>query len=215
MSKKKILGVDVYLERRKSRAFVGTLERDNDSFIFKYHEPYIYDDKSIPLGPDLQLNKRVHKSSSLFPSFEDRMPSKRNPAYKEYCEEVGISPKEKDPIVLVATIGQKGPSSFIFVPVYENQFTKENMINFRKDLNLSIREFAELFDFSPATIQRIESGKTSGKDSLKRIELYSRFPEVALFELRRSGYKISDDIRQHVKTVLVSRKRNENMEIEL
>ena len=27
----------------------------------------------------------------------------------------------------------------------------------------------------------------SGKDVLKRIEIYDRFPEVALFELRKSG----------------------------
>ena len=206
MNKKRILRVDVYLERRKSRVFVGSLKRDNNLFIFEYHGPYIYDDKAIAMGPDLPLKKIIHKSSKLFISFEDRIPSKHNPAYKDYCKQVGISPNEKDPIVLVATIGQRGPSSFIFAPVYKDQFTKEKLIEFRKDLNLSIREFAELFDFSPATIQRIESGKISGKDALKRIELYYKFPDIALFELNRSGHKINDNVRDYVESILVSKR---------
>ena len=70
---------------------------------------------------------------------------------------------------------------------------------FRKALNLTVREFADLFEFAYATIHRIESQKTSGKDSLKRIEIYQRFPEVGLFEVKKNGFKINDEKRKHVE----------------
>ncbi|MCB0355668.1 MAG: HipA N-terminal domain-containing protein [Bdellovibrionales bacterium] len=208
MLDKKIIAVDVYLQRRKSREFVGQLAQENTNFIFSYNDSYVYGSKSIPLGPDLPLSSKTFKSKVLFPSFEDRIPSKKNPAYKEYCKSVGIDPTEKDALVLVATLGRKGPSSFIFVPVYEDGFLKQDLLRFRKDLNLSVREFADLFDFSDATIHRIESGKSSGKDSLKRIELYYRFPEVALFEITRHGFKINDDKRRFVEKILKDRQGN-------
>ena len=127
--------------------------------------------------------------------------SKTRP-YNTYCEWRGISPDEKDPIVLLPTIAHKGPSSFIFAPVTQPPFTKDDLFNFRKELKLSIREFADLFDFSPATIQKIEKGKMSGKDSLKRIELYFKFSETALMEVNRSGFKINDRSREYVESIL-------------
>ncbi len=204
MKDKKKLAVDVYLENRKSRSYVGRLEKVKSHFIFKYHLAYQLSERAMSLGPDLPLIKSIHKSSSLFPTFEDRIPPKKNPAYKDYCRRMGISPEEKDPLILLATIGQRGPSSFIFSSANMDQFSKEEMIEFRKKLKLSIREFADLFDFSPATIQRIEKGKTSGKDALKRIELYYKFPNVALFELERSGAKINGDAQIHVEYILRS-----------
>lgn len=207
-TKKTIEAVDVYLQKRKTREYAGRLSRTANGFTFRYDDKYVYGQKAIPLGPDLPLSVSPHTSRSLFPSFEDRIPSKKNPAYAEYCKNMGISPSEKDPLVLVATIGQKGPSSFVFTPVIDNQFSPEDVIDFRKELNLSIREFADIFDISFATIHRIEIGKTSGKDTLKRIEIYRNFPEVAKFEIERNGFKINDEKRIYTMQIIDTKMKN-------
>jgi len=199
---KNIQTIDIYLEKRKTREYVGRLTHDGSNFIFTYDEAYLYNDRSIPLGPDLPLTTKTFTSKSLFPSFEDRIPSRKNPAYAEYCKMVGINPAEKNPLILLATLGQKGPSSFIFVPTPQAKITNKDIINFRKDLTLTVREFSELFEFSPATIHRIEKNKTSGKDALKRLEIYYHFPEIALYEVRKNGHKIIDEKRKNVENIL-------------
>jgi HipA-like protein len=206
---KNIIGVDVYLEKRKTREYVGRLSRANSKYIFIYDDLYIFKDRSIAIGPDLPLTDKKFSSKKLFPSFEDRIPSKRNPAYSEYCEMVGIDSSEDDPLILVATLGQKGPSSFIFAPVYEATINKSSLIEFRKFLQLSIREFSELFDLSPSTVFKIENNHLSGKEFLKRLEIYLNFSQVAIFEVMRNGHKINDEKRKNVEELL--RKKSKNL----
>ncbi len=202
---KTIEAVDVYFERRKTREYVGRLSKEGSNFVFNYDDGYAYGERSIPLGPDLPLSSKKFVSKNLFPSFEDRIPSRKNPAYQEYCRSVGIDPNEKDLIVLVATIGQRGPSSFVFAPSKKDGVGREDVMRFRNDLKLSVREFSDLFDFSPATIHRIETKKTSGKDALKRLEVYYLFPEVALHEVKKNGFKINDNKRKFVEDILKTR----------
>ncbi len=201
----KITAVDVYLEKRKSRKYVGQLSCENDKFIFEYNDLYLFDEMSIAVGPDLPLSKKKFVSNDLFQSFEDRIPSKRNPAYTEYCEMVGIKPSENNPLILVATLGQKGPSSFIFSPAPINAITHEDIASFRKNLNLTVREFSELFDFSPATINRIEKKSICGKESMKRLEIYILFPEAAIYEVKKNRFKVNDDKTKHVFRVLFNK----------
>ena len=184
--------IDVYLETKKTRKYVGRLQKEKGKFVFQYDESYLCTNNPIPFGPDISLNKQKHISLKLFPSFEDRIPSKRNPAYEEYCHSVGIKPSETNPFVLLATLGRKGPSSFICEPVLEEEvFFSEQLKQFRKDLKLSIREFSDLFDVSSATIYRIENNKTSGKDTLKRIKVYFNSPQTALDKIKITGVKIN------------------------
>ncbi|MCY4524897.1 MAG: HipA N-terminal domain-containing protein [Halobacteriovoraceae bacterium] len=210
--RKNIIAVDVYREFRKKRKYVGRLMKNKDKFIFKYDEGYRYEKNAISLGPDIPLTSMQKSSSKLFASFEDRIPSRENPAYKEYCHDMGISPREKDPLVLLSTIGRKGPSCFVFTPVYDDDLGIKDLIQFRKDLRFSIREFADSFDFSFATIHRIERGKTTGKDALKRIRLYYEFPEVALCEIGRYGGRINDDAREHVEEFFKSKIKDQLLE---
>lgn len=181
--------IDIFLEKRKTRLYVGRLSflKEVGVFEFVYDDAYLYSKNIIPLGPEFSLTKRVHRSPTLFPSLQDRIPSRDNPAYPEYCNAMGISIEEHDPIVLLGTIGKKGPSSFVFEPVYEKQFTKEDLIAFRRALGLTTREFAICFDLSQAALTRIETGKSSGRDLLKRIEIYKNFPEVAIDEIQHHG----------------------------
>lgn len=198
--------VDVYLERTSARQYVGRLKKAGGKFIFEYSETYQYSENALPFGPDLPINKKNHFSLKLFPSFVDRIPSRENPAYEEYCRSADISPSEKNPFVLLAKLGRKGPSSFILAPVFEEaDFSREDLKQFRKDLNLSIREFSELFDVSSATVYRIENNKSSGKNVLKRIKIYFDSPEKALSKIEHTGHKINDEKRIFVQTFLKSK----------
>ena len=58
LNKPKIEAVDVYLEKRKTREYVGRLSREGKKFIFIYNDSYLYKGKAIPLGPDLPLTKK-------------------------------------------------------------------------------------------------------------------------------------------------------------
>lgn len=202
MNNKKIIAISVYLQKRKTREYVGKLEKKGKKFVFSYDNNYLYKGSAISLGPDLPVGKTEFIAGFLWESFLDRLPSKQNPAYPEYCAMVGISPSEKDPLVLLSTLGQKGPSSFIFTPIYQEDFHTEDLVKFRKKLQLSYREFSELFDFAPSTINKIEKNKGSGKDAMKRLEIYYLFPEVALYEVRKNGGKISDEKREYVEKIL-------------
>src|SRR6202022_1252354 len=95
-------------------------EKINDRYELTYNKKYAHSKNAIPIGPDLHLFKLHHQSKKgkLFSSFIDRIPEKSNPAYKDYCKAEGISSTEKNPIILLGTIGKRGPSSFIFEPVY-------------------------------------------------------------------------------------------------
>ena len=146
------------------------------------------DSKSIPLGPEVPLTKLTHSAKSMFLSLLDRIPSRDNPAYPEYCKTAGIEVDEENELILLSTIGRRGPSSFIFEPVIEE--LSFDLRAFRNELELSIRDFATAFGISFATVQRIESGKVSGREVLKRVELYKRFPEAALFELERNRTRL-------------------------
>lgn len=204
--KGEISAVLVYLERRKSRKFVGELSFDSKqkTYVFKYDENYLRS-KLIPLGPELPLSRKKFASKILFEPFVDRLPSRENPAYKEYCLVEGIDFNERDPFILLTTIGKRGPSSFIFEPKYSKTFTTEDLKNFRKELHLTIKEFALGFAISKKTLISIERGKSTGRDVMKRLELYIRFPSVALFEFQRNCAQIHIKKRRFVEHILAQK----------
>jgi len=180
MQSLKMVGVDVFLARRKTRLHVGVLKKVGEKLVFTYDDRYFAMKNIIPLGPEFPLTQKEFTSHKLFPSLEDRIPSQRNPAYPEYCQLVGIDPGEENPLVLLSTIGAKGPSSFIFSPLFERDVKPEEVVKFRKLLGLTTREFGRVFEFSQTSLNALERGKISGKDVLKRLEIIMKFPSVAL-----------------------------------
>ena len=209
MTRFKTIAVRVFFQKKTLRQYVGILTHKKDRFVFEYHDTYRYSDTPLALGPDLPLARTRHTSKRLFDSFDERLPSPQNPAYSEYCKSTGISPDESDPIVLLSHIAYKGPSSFVFAPVYAPVVTAARVKGFRRLLGLSLREFAALFEFSPATVQRIETGKNHGFEAFRRLELYCLFPEAALFDLQRS-FALHDDKKaaalQSLKKLIVHKK---------
>lgn len=198
----KIKAVDIFLERRKTRMLVGHLTKEHKQFVFTYDEHYLRARNILPLGPEFPLTKRQFKAETLFPSLQDRIPSKQNPAYPEYCYAMGIDPEEQDRLILLSTIGNKGPSSFVFVPVFERVFTVDDVIEFRKSLGMTTREFAQVFEISQASLNALERKRSSGKDLLKRLEVIVRFPEVARYLLMLNGGVLQQAKWNHAKEFL-------------
>lgn len=187
--------LNVFAESRKRRLFVGTLKWDEfkNLFEFKYDPKYALSKKAIPIGRELDLFKKIHTSKKLFPSFSDRIPDKDNPAYVDYCSAQGISVDEKNPIILLVAIGRKGPSTFIFEPIVENDFSISNLKEFRAQLKISIEDVALAFDMNWPTLQRLESGKKVELGTLRRLQVYLQFPQVALWQLSITIGKLHSD----------------------
>ncbi len=189
----KIIGVDIFLEKRRTRLHVGILKRENAKLVFTYDENYFKAKNVIPLGPEFPLTQRAFSSEELFPSLEDRIPSLQNPAYPEYCSAMGIDLKEQDPIILLSTIGRRGPSSFIFYPIFERKVTTEDVIKFRESLGFTTREFSAIFEFSQSSLNALERNRILGNEILKRLEIILNFPDVALdFLLVNGGHLIHE-----------------------
>lgn len=183
--------LNIFHEGRKRRIFVGELIYSKEQGVYEliYDETYAYSDTAIPLGPELELFRLRHRSEKekLFKSLLDRIPSKENPAYKDYCASQGISPDEQNPIILLGSIGKRGPSSFIFEPVYYSSFTKEDIKKIRNEIGLTQHDLANILDISIATLARIEIGTSHDTNTIKRIEIFFKFPAVALWELKQTG----------------------------
>lgn len=187
----------IFHERRKRKFFVGELiyNEKKNQYELIYDQNYANSKRAIQLGPKLDLFKARHVSAKgeMFPSLVDRIPSRFNPAYRDYCESQGISIDEKNPIVLLGSIGKRGPSSFIFEPVYKTEFSVSNVIKLREELKISQHDLALAFDFSEATLQKIETQKSHDPNILKRLQIYFEFPEVALWQLKQTGHKVKNE----------------------
>jgi len=200
--------IEVYSEGRKRRQFVGVLRHDSATsrFRFEYDGDYLRSDRAIPLGPELSLARPSYESEpgALFPSFSDRIPSRNNPAYAEYCQAAGISPEETDPMMILPAIARRGPSTFIFEAIWkDNQTIGERVKQFRKDTNLSFFDLAQLLDIPVLSIKRLEAGQTrrdSGLIGMVRIVL--DHPDVFLELLHIRGARIHDDTRHSLEMML-------------
>lgn len=188
----------IFHEGRTRRVFVGELIylSDSDRYELIYNKNYIASKNAIAISPDLDLLTISHmsKKGELFPVFIDRIPLKTNPAYEDYCFSQEISLNEKNPIILLGTIGKRGPSSFVFELVYKNEFSHGDIIKFREKLKITQHDFSQAFDISKVTLQKIESGKSKDVNALKRLQIYFEFPEVALWQLKQTGERIHSRI---------------------
>lgn len=211
--------LNVFSESRKRRIFVGTLawDKTKNTYEFKYDQKYSRSKTAIPIGKELDLFKKTHTSKGkLFPSFSDRIPSKENPAYEDYCKSQGISIDESNPIILLVSIGRRGPSTFIFEPIYLNEFSYENVRKFREEYKISINDFALAFDINPPTLQRLESGHKTDLGTIRRIQIYLEFPKVALWQLELNSGKLHTDAFQkiwHVFEILGRKSKTNNSKI--
>jgi DNA-binding XRE family transcriptional regulator len=190
--------LQIFHETKKRRVFVGELIYDKKKDIYEliYDKNYTNSISAIPISPDLNLFKLRHQSKKgkLFPSFIDRIPDRSNPAYKDYCKAQGISPNENNPIILLGTIGKRGPSSFIFEPVYYNEFDPCDIKNLREKLQITQQDIALVFDINQRTLQRIETGTSQDPNTLKHLQIILTFPDVAIWQLKQTGGRVHKDV---------------------
>lgn len=204
----------IFHESRKRRIPVGELiyDKENDRYELIYDQNYAHSKNAIPISPDLDLFKLRHQSDKgkLFPSFIDRIPDKSNPAYNDYCKAQGISPTEKNPIILLGSIGKRGPSSFIFEPVYYSEFDASDIIHLRKQLQITQHDLAKALDISQTTLQRIESGVSNDLNTLKYMQILLIFPEVALWQLKQTGNQVHKDVSAKLIKYFQSKAKNKS-----
>lgn len=181
----------IFQELKKRRTYVGELIYDENMNVYKlkYDKHYIKSKQAIPIGPELDLFTETHTSKigKLFPAFVDRIPKKENPAYSDYCRSQGISIHEKNPIILLGSIGSRGPSSFIFERTYKPGISMIDIIKLRHDLNITQHDLAEAFGISKVTLQKIESGISHDFNTIKILQIYFTFPEAAIWQLYQTG----------------------------
>lgn len=189
----------IFHESRKRRRFVAELNyiKEKKQYELIYDKHYVQLKNAIPIGPDLDLFtlRHVSKNNELFASLRDRIPSKANPAYVDYCRSQGISYSEKNPLVLLGSIGKRGPSSFVFEPVYHQEFSSTEIIKLREHLNITQHDLAEALDINKVTLQRIESGESFDLNTLKRLQILFTFPEVALWQLKQTGGRVHSNVQ--------------------
>ncbi len=110
---------------------------------------------------------------------------------------------EIEPRALLPTIGKRGASSFIFEksePV--NIALAADIMGYRNKLNLTIREFSTAFGFSTTTVQKIETGKITANEAIKRLRIYVNFPETALWEIEQNKSKLHWKTYELLKSML-------------
>lgn len=193
--------INIFSQTTTKRVFVGILYRQDGQFCFEYDKHYRRLKNAVALGPEFELWKEQFSSKELFPSLTDRIPSRQNPAYKDYCKQWEISENESDPFALLTTIGRRGPSTFVFEPVY-GEYTAERIKAFRNKLNLNQREFATLFDITQATLSKLEQGKSSYLVITHFIQLCEEVPSALAWLLEFRGQYIHDDKRANIERVL-------------
>lgn len=155
--------IDVYSESGKRRIYVGRLFRVKSGFEFQYSPEWLENEKTFQLGEDMPLGSEILKFTRFPKSLSDRIPPRSSTNYNRYCEESGISTSENDEMILLGTIGHKGPSSFVFELSDEldrNKVVLEKLQSFRPQF--ALRDLASLFGVSHASIQRVLRGDTSG-----------------------------------------------------
>ena len=194
--------VIVFTQTNKKRVLVGTLWKEKRKFHFQYNIDYLRNPSSIPLGPDLPLTPKLLTHTFFFESLKDRIPSNKNPAYKDYCSQWGISENEENPLILITTIGNRGPSSFIFRFLPSKDFKSIDLKNFRNSLKLTLDDFALFVDSLSTTIYRTESNKIQSKLLLNLCELLSKSPEALEIQLTKRGMYLHDDKIQNIKNYI-------------
>ena len=186
----------VYAEVRKQRIYVGLLEylKERKSYRFTYDSAYLDSAAPLALGVDLPCSRKVHESDALFLSFVDRIPSRENPAYRDYCRQRRIPEDETNEIILLGAIGTRGPSCFIFELIWHCNFDVVAEFNaLRRETGLSLNTLSKAFNLNYATLHRLITGKSKDPATTRILRYLLTVPECMKQELRLTRAAIHHD----------------------
>lgn len=184
--------ISVFSQTRSKRDYVGRLWRADGKFHFEYERRYQRLKGAVGLGPEFPLHQKSFSSVELFPSLVDRIPSRQNPAYPDYCAQWGVSVEESDPLILLSTIGRRGPSTFIFEPTIKN-IEGESIRKFRERLELNQREFAALLGLPQLTVGKLEKGQVRNIPIMTYVEMCMQVPQALKWLIKKRGQFIHDE----------------------
>lgn len=184
--------ISVYSQTRSKRDYVGRLWREDGKFHFEYERHYQRLKGAVGLGPEFPLHQKSFSSVELFPSLADRIPSRQNPAYPDYCTQWGINENETDPFVLLTTIGRRGPSTFIFEPAIQD-VDGNTIRKFREQLELNQREFAAVLGLPQLTVGKLERGMVRSIPIMTYVEMCMQVPQALKWLVEKRGQFIHDE----------------------
>lgn len=187
--------IQVFSQTRSKRVLVGKLWRSKGKYFFEYDKSYQKMKNALPLAPEFDLWKSKFSSAKFFPSLEDRIPSKNNPAYPDYCRQWGIHAAEQDKFVLLTTIGKKGPSTFVFEPLREKEFSGDDIRVLRQRLDLIQSEFEKLIGIAHATLVHLENSKSKNDFYLDYLKMLAEVPEALKWLIKERGQYLHDEKR--------------------
>lgn len=190
----------IFSQTRNKRILVGKLWRESTKYHFEYDAAYKKKKNALPLGPEFALWKSKFTATKLFPSIADRIPSKQNPAYADYCQQWNIDKNEKDVFVLLTTIGRRGPSTFLFEPSLQNAYGGEQIKAFRNKLELTQAEFENLVGISHTTLVKLETGQIKNTLHLSLLQIIDQIPEALRWLIMHRGHYLHDEKRLQLLT---------------
>ena len=193
-----VIEILVYSQTSTKRVYVGRLYKEKGLFLFEYSKTYQSSKKALALGPEFPLWKSRISSKKLFLSLQDRIPSRQNPAYRDYCKQWGIDENENDEFILLTTIGKRGPSTFIFEPKQETNYTGDDLKKFRHRLGLCQSEFESLFGVSHLTLVRLENSTSENPVYLRYFEIMNQVPQALQWLLERRGVNLHDEKKKNI-----------------
>lgn len=197
--------LDFFLEQRSTRIKCGILQRklinkkrNIYQYEFNYEIDYMDNPNAIPCAVELTLDQPCFKAKNIWPSILDRLPQRDNPAYPDYCKACEISEDEEDEFLLLSTLGRKSTGSVIIEAPRREMYSAESLIQFRKNLGISMNDFAKAFSVSSSGLYKIENGKSNGAEVLKRIRLYESNPKLAIEEINYNSAVLNDKIYRKI-----------------
>jgi DNA-binding XRE family transcriptional regulator len=200
--------INVLSQTRKRRTLVGELWFEKGAYCFQYNLKYARMRTAIPLGNEFPLTRahQIFKQKKMFESFLERLPSKQNPEYANYCKIWDIPPEENDPMLLLVTVGNRGPSSFLFRKAPQDQFDGAALKKFRTALGLTLRDLADFLDVQEPTLVMTEKGRLKSEQLLKMCELLAKIPQALKFKLKQRGQFLHDEKIKNIETYLANTK---------
>lgn len=196
--------LDFYLEIEHSREFVGQLKRSPEGhFEFIYDEGYLRGKHALSLGPHMAANRKRYRSYTLFPELRDRIPSRENKAYPEYCQQMGIAPDEQDEMILLRTLGKRGASRIVIEPHYVNHHDTAGLLReLMKETELSQHDLSLVLDIPKFSLSRIVTKKAKEGALVRLAATYLFHQEAFLDLLQHTGSRISPQRLQKLKAYL-------------
>ena len=104
----------IYNQSGIEKELVGELkEIHKDSYEFTYSKEWLKLPYGVDIDNELPVDKGVLTFKELPAFFKARIPEETNSFREKLLIEFGLSPKETDPLKLLATVGRKGGSTLI------------------------------------------------------------------------------------------------------